>query len=150
VFTLRLRCAADTLVEQLQTNAAFSEAVFAIGQHGCGHVSWKSGTTASFPQKSWCAESEVSNGWAAAQAWGPTLSQNFIAANQTSTTSWSLIWSVPEALSPYQNRGAMMASSPYAAPSVFHKTVNKPNAQSSAPPFCLHKRQSMIHPQRLC
>jgi hypothetical protein len=60
-----------------------------------------------------CAESEVSNGWAAAQGWGPALNQNFIAANQTSTTSWSLIWSVPEALSPYQNRGAMMASTPW-------------------------------------
>lgn len=102
----------ESLVHQLQVDAAFSNAVYALGQHGCGRQTWSGGTEA-FTQKSWCAESEVSNGWAAAQGWGPTLNQNFISANQTSTTSWSLIWSVPEALSPYQNRGAMMASSPW-------------------------------------
>jgi hypothetical protein len=32
---------------------------------------------------------------------------------QTSTTSWSLIWSVPEALAPYQNCGAMLATEPW-------------------------------------
>eukprot|EP01050_Picozoa_sp_SAG11_P009015 SAG11_NODE_824_length_6993_cov_1.875290_3_plen_300_part_00 len=102
----------DALVNQLETNEAFSDAVYALGQHGCGRMTWNGGTEA-FTQKSWCAESEVSNGWAAAQSWGPTLNQNFISANQTSTTSWSLIWSVPKALTPYQNRGAMMASEPW-------------------------------------
>lgn len=96
-------------MDQLTTNAAFSNAVYALGTHECGHVSW----TGDFSQKGWCAEEEVANGWAAAKTWGPLLNQNFISANQTSTTSWSLIWSVPEALSPYQNRGAMMASSPW-------------------------------------
>ena len=102
----------DTLVHELQTDKVFSDAVYALGQHGCGRTTWSGGTDA-FTQKSWCAESEVSNGWGAAQSWAPALNQNFISANQTSTTSWSLIWSVPEALSPYQNRGAMMASEPW-------------------------------------
>lgn len=82
----------------------------ALGQHGCGHLE----ATGSFPaQKFWCAESEVSNGWGAAQSWGGEPGRYFIAVNQTSTTSWSLIWSVPKALSPYQGRGAMMASEPW-------------------------------------
>lgn len=38
---------------------------------------------------------------------------NFIRVNQTSTTAWSLIWSVPQAVSPYQNRGAMLANEPW-------------------------------------
>ena len=99
----------QTLVNQLNTDKAFDEAIYALGTHECGRKTWQG----SFSQKEWCAESEVSNGWGAAKSWGPTLNQNFIGANQTSTTSWSLIWSVPEALSPYQNRGAMMASTPW-------------------------------------
>jgi galactosylceramidase len=99
----------QTLVDQLNTNASFSQAVYAVGQHG-SKIDW---TGKTFKQKYWCTESEVSNGWPAAKSWGPTLNQNFIGTNQTSTTSWSLLWSVPEALSPYQNRGAMMASTPW-------------------------------------
>lgn len=99
----------QALVDQLNTNKEFDEAVYALGTHECGHKTWHG----SFSQKEWCAEEEVSNGWGAAKNWGPILNQNFIGANQTSTTSWSLIWSVPGALSPYQNRGAMMASTPW-------------------------------------
>ena len=52
----------------------------AVGQHGCGKQAWTCGTDA-FKQKSWCAESEVSNGWGAAAGWGPSLNQYFISAN---------------------------------------------------------------------
>eukprot|EP00040_Diaphanoeca_grandis_P037435 m.243730 g.243730 ORF g.243730 m.243730 type:complete len:926 (-) comp33818_c0_seq1:380-3157(-) len=102
----------QTLVDQLNTNKSFSDAVYAVGQHGCGHISW-TGDSESFSQKWWCTESEVSNGWDAARSWGPTLNENFIRANQTSTTSWSLLWSVPVAISEYQNRGAMLATEPW-------------------------------------
>eukprot|EP00039_Didymoeca_costata_P021228 m.343840 g.343840 ORF g.343840 m.343840 type:complete len:935 (-) comp23434_c0_seq1:140-2944(-) len=101
----------DELVTALLTNETFSKAVKAVGQHGCGHKTWTSSAT--FPQPFWCTESEVSNGWPAAQSWGPTINNNFLNVNQTSTTSWSLIWSVPSAVSPYQGRGAMMASQPW-------------------------------------
>lgn len=48
-------------------DVGFSDAVYAVGQHGCGH-SWDG--NGSFPgQKFWCTESEVSNGWPAAMSW---------------------------------------------------------------------------------
>eukprot|EP00041_Stephanoeca_diplocostata_P026891 m.733057 g.733057 ORF g.733057 m.733057 type:complete len:1032 (+) comp23069_c0_seq3:161-3256(+) len=89
----------------------FSDAVYAVGQHGCGHR-WDG--NGSFPQqKFWCTESEVSNGWPAAMGWGGTINRNFVQVNQTATTSWSLIWSVPSVVGPYQGRGAMLAAEPW-------------------------------------
>lgn len=66
----------QTLVDSLDPsaaayNATFSNAVYALGQHGCGQLT---GITGSFPaQKFFCAESEVSNGWPAAQSWSVTV-----------------------------------------------------------------------------
>ncbi len=70
------------MVDQLNSNASFSAAVFAVGQHGCGEVSWKG---PAFKQPFWCTESEVSNGWPAAKGWGSVLNTNFINANQART-----------------------------------------------------------------
>lgn len=90
-------------------NATFARAVYALGTHGCGNG----------PQRGveghryWCSESEVSNGWTGAQKWGGIPLTDFVVANQTATTSWSLIWSVPPAVGPYQNRGAMLAAEPW-------------------------------------
>ena len=39
-------------------------------------------------------------------AWGASLNQNFISANQTSSVAWSLIWSTLDGLE-YSNRGMM-------------------------------------------
>ena len=113
----------QSIIDNLIANKSYSNAVYAIGQHGSS-VTWQPATTAVLPgQKFWCTESEVSNGWDAAKSWGPALNQNFIGANQTSTTSWSLIWSAPAALQPYQNRGAMMASTPWSGHYVVDPTV---------------------------
>eukprot|EP00035_Acanthoeca_spectabilis_P008069 m.148054 g.148054 ORF g.148054 m.148054 type:complete len:699 (+) comp14201_c0_seq3:694-2790(+) len=102
-------------------NATFSHAVYALGEHGCGSII---GSTSAFPaQKFFCAESEVSNGWAAAQSWGGTPGRNFISVNQTSTTAWSLIWSVPPVIGRYQNRGAMMANEPWSGHYVVDGTI---------------------------
>eukprot|EP01046_Picozoa_sp_COSAG06_P025256 COSAG06_NODE_2112_length_7564_cov_4.547354_7_plen_76_part_00 len=39
-------------------------------------------------------------------AWGASLNQNFVSANQTSSVAWSLIWSTLDGLE-YSNRGMM-------------------------------------------
>ena len=110
----------QTLVQQLNTNQTFSDAVHALGTHSCSAApTWK-GDSTSFSQKWWCTELEVHNGWSGGASWAEYLSTNFVKSNQTSTTSWSLIWSTPAALSPYQNCGSMYASEPWSG----HYTVD--------------------------
>ena len=45
-------------------------------------------------------------------AWGASLNQNFVSANQTSSVAWSLIWSTLDGLE-YANRGMMGAYEPW-------------------------------------
>jgi hypothetical protein len=110
----------QTLVQQLTSNKTFSDAVYALGTHSCSAAPTWQGDSDSFPQKWWCTELEVRNGWGGGAGWAEYLSTNFVKSNQTSTTSWSLIWSTPIALSPYQNCGAMMAHEPWSG----HYTVD--------------------------
>lgn len=110
----------DSLVKQLNSNKSFNDAVYALGTHSCSAApTWK-GDSNSFSQKWWCTELEVHNGWGGGASWAEYLSTNFVRSNQTSTTSWSLIWSTPIALVPYQNCGAMMAHEPWSG----HYTVD--------------------------
>ena len=110
----------QTLVQQLNSNKTFSDAVYALGTHSCSAAPTWQGDSDSFQQRWWCTELEVHNGWGGGAGWAEYLSTNFVKANQTSTTSWSLIWSTPIALSPYQNCGAMMAHEPWSG----HYTVD--------------------------
>ncbi len=110
----------ESLVQQLNSNQTFSDAVYALGTHSCSAAPTWQGDSASFSQKWWCTELEVHNGWGGGASWAEYLSTNFVKSNQTSTTSWSLIWSTPTALTPYQNCGAMMAHEPWSG----HYTVD--------------------------
>lgn len=51
--------------------------------------------------------------WAGAACWGRLLNQNFIRMNQTSTISWSAIWSVYNPGFPYFGNGLMYAMTPW-------------------------------------
>ena len=96
-------------------------AIHAFGYHG-GPT--KTSTAAMLPgyltlppetrPRIWASEDgNLPSDQAGAIGWGQVQNNNWLNLNVTATVRWSLIWSVPEALSPYQNRGAMMASTPW-------------------------------------
>lgn len=51
--------------------------------------------------------------WDGAACWGRLLNQNYVRMNMTSTTSWSLIWSVYQNGFPYFGNGLMYAMTPW-------------------------------------
>ena len=91
----------------MAASADFEAAVDGIGVHyPCNRPVPSIGAT--YGKKYWSSEDYSTVGdWAGAACWGRLLNQNYLRMNQTSTISWSLIWSVyPEGF-PYFGNGLM-------------------------------------------
>ena len=76
--------------------------------------------------KFWSSEDYSTVGdWAGAACWGRLLNQNFVRMNQTSTISWSLIWSVYASGFPYFGNGLMCGSCCHGCRLVLHLIVRR-------------------------
>ena len=95
-------------VEQaMAASTDFEAAVDGIGVHyPCNRP--VPSIEATYGKKYWSSEDYSTVGdWAGAACWGRLLNQNYVRMNQTSTISWSLIWSVYQEGFPYFGNGLM-------------------------------------------
>ena len=101
------------ILDMIESNADYSAAVDILGVHYCGDPKCAhSERVAALGKEIWMTEGSVDTSVGGGLAWGASLNQNFVAANQTSSVAWSLIWSTLDGLE-YSNRGMMGAFEPW-------------------------------------
>eukprot|EP01116_Phalansterium_solitarium_P015450 TRINITY_DN3414_c0_g1_i1.p1 TRINITY_DN3414_c0_g1~~TRINITY_DN3414_c0_g1_i1.p1 ORF type:complete len:762 (+),score=180.62 TRINITY_DN3414_c0_g1_i1:87-2372(+) len=99
------------LTQALLTNDTFRAAVYSAGMHYPCNV--KNPALAAAGVRLWASEDySQSPTWAGASSWGRYFVNNYLTMNITSTTAWSLIWSVFDGL-PYGQAGLMIATEPW-------------------------------------
>ena len=101
------------ILDDLEEHADYSAAVGILGVHYCGDPKCShSERVAALGKEIWMSEGTVDTSITGGLAWGASLNQNFVSANQTSSVAWSLIWSTLDGLE-YSNRGMMGAFEPW-------------------------------------
>jgi galactosylceramidase len=100
------------IISAAQQNATFNSAISGVGLHYPCHDPVPI-IQEGLHKKFWASEDySTVYDWAGAACWGRLLVDNYVRMNQTSTISWSLIWSVYPNL-PYGGNGLMRADEPW-------------------------------------